>query len=217
MLQQLTERDSTFGDGRFFGDPARARFSPRPTSASWPGNFAGSWRRHSGPAGQRPCTKRGHDSLAPPWHSLWESAWPAKHSGCLSGRGHSPAPTELDRTGATIGDPRRPRPEVLSVPRHGHMGGTLVSGEPGACDSSWTCRHRGAGATAQQRSTEASHSDTGDRTTVTTVGRNDPCPCGSGRKFKHCCLRVQDVEDTLRVRLRSAEGALVPVLFSYAT
>ena len=19
------------------------------------------------------------------------------------------------------------------------------------------------------------------------VGRNDPCPCGSGRKFKHCC------------------------------
>ena len=21
-----------------------------------------------------------------------------------------------------------------------------------------------------------------------TVGRNDPCPCGSGRKFKKCCL-----------------------------
>jgi hypothetical protein len=21
-----------------------------------------------------------------------------------------------------------------------------------------------------------------------SVGRNDPCPCGSGRKFKHCCL-----------------------------
>jgi len=20
------------------------------------------------------------------------------------------------------------------------------------------------------------------------AGRNDPCPCGSGRKFKHCCL-----------------------------
>jgi preprotein translocase subunit SecA len=19
------------------------------------------------------------------------------------------------------------------------------------------------------------------------VGRNDPCPCGSGKKFKHCC------------------------------
>ena len=21
-----------------------------------------------------------------------------------------------------------------------------------------------------------------------TIGRNDPCPCGSGKKFKHCCL-----------------------------
>ncbi len=21
------------------------------------------------------------------------------------------------------------------------------------------------------------------------VGRNDACPCGSGRKYKHCCLR----------------------------
>ena len=20
------------------------------------------------------------------------------------------------------------------------------------------------------------------------VGRNDPCPCGSGRKYKHCCM-----------------------------
>lgn len=52
---------------------------------------------------------------------------------------------------------------------------------------------------------------------MTTVGRNDPCFCGSGRKFKHCCLRIQDGEDSLRVRLRSAEGALVPALFSYST
>ena len=21
----------------------------------------------------------------------------------------------------------------------------------------------------------------------TTVGRNDPCPCGSGKKYKNCC------------------------------
>ena len=25
------------------------------------------------------------------------------------------------------------------------------------------------------------------RVAPTRVGRNDPCPCGSGRKFKHCC------------------------------
>jgi uncharacterized protein YecA (UPF0149 family) len=24
------------------------------------------------------------------------------------------------------------------------------------------------------------------------VGRNDPCPCGSGLKFKRCCERVQE-------------------------
>jgi uncharacterized protein YecA (UPF0149 family) len=26
------------------------------------------------------------------------------------------------------------------------------------------------------------------------VGRNDPCPCGSGRKFKKCCLTAKRVE-----------------------
>ena len=25
------------------------------------------------------------------------------------------------------------------------------------------------------------------RRTVPKVGRNEPCPCGSGRKFKQCC------------------------------
>jgi preprotein translocase subunit SecA len=25
------------------------------------------------------------------------------------------------------------------------------------------------------------------------VGRNDPCPCGSGKKYKSCCMRKQDV------------------------
>lgn len=24
------------------------------------------------------------------------------------------------------------------------------------------------------------------------IGRNDPCPCGSGRKYKHCCLAKKD-------------------------
>jgi SWIM/SEC-C metal-binding protein len=23
------------------------------------------------------------------------------------------------------------------------------------------------------------------------VGRNDPCPCGSGKKFKKCCMNKQ--------------------------
>jgi hypothetical protein len=24
------------------------------------------------------------------------------------------------------------------------------------------------------------------------LGRNSPCPCGSGRKFKHCCARKRN-------------------------
>ncbi|MFV9631495.1 MAG: SEC-C metal-binding domain-containing protein [Methanosarcinales archaeon] len=24
--------------------------------------------------------------------------------------------------------------------------------------------------------------------TETKIGRNDPCPCGSGKKYKKCCM-----------------------------
>lgn len=29
----------------------------------------------------------------------------------------------------------------------------------------------------------------GTRIKAVNVGRNDPCPCGSGKKFKKCCGR----------------------------
>jgi hypothetical protein len=29
-----------------------------------------------------------------------------------------------------------------------------------------------------------------DRRPAAKIGRNDPCPCGSGRKYKQCCLRL---------------------------
>jgi len=25
-------------------------------------------------------------------------------------------------------------------------------------------------------------------TKAITIGRNEPCPCGSGKKYKHCCM-----------------------------
>ena len=28
-----------------------------------------------------------------------------------------------------------------------------------------------------------------EKTTNVKVGRNDPCPCGSGKKYKRCCGR----------------------------
>lgn len=30
------------------------------------------------------------------------------------------------------------------------------------------------------------------RRSVARVGRNDPCPCGSGRKYKHCCIQKDE-------------------------
>lgn len=29
----------------------------------------------------------------------------------------------------------------------------------------------------------------GVRYTVEHAGRNEPCPCGSGKKYKRCCIR----------------------------
>jgi len=47
-----------------------------------------------------------------------------------------------------------------------------------------------------QKQNEAANRGTGEETAVETirnvgtkVGRNDPCPCGSGRKYKSCCMR----------------------------
>jgi uncharacterized protein YecA (UPF0149 family) len=42
--------------------------------------------------------------------------------------------------------------------------------------------------------------------TTPSVGRNEPCPCGSGRKYKQCCLDKD--EATLRkARAKEAEKA----------
>ncbi len=44
------------------------------------------------------------------------------------------------------------------------------------------------------------------RIMATKTGRNDPCPCGSGKKYKRCCLE-QDQQDQ-----RDAETALAAAL-----
>ena len=49
----------------------------------------------------------------------------------------------------------------------------------------------------QQQAIEASQSGGQDqkvepiRNRQPKVGRNDPCPCGSGKKYKNCCMRQQ--------------------------
>lgn len=36
--------------------------------------------------------------------------------------------------------------------------------------------------------TDLANSQVGDNKLKRTIGRNDPCPCGSGKKFKDCCM-----------------------------
>ncbi len=36
------------------------------------------------------------------------------------------------------------------------------------------------------------------------VGRNDPCPCGSGKKFKKCC-ELKDQKKKFKAELISAQ------------
>lgn len=33
---------------------------------------------------------------------------------------------------------------------------------------------------------------------MSRVGRNDPCPCGSGQKYKKCCLAKDDLFESRR-------------------
>jgi preprotein translocase subunit SecA len=37
------------------------------------------------------------------------------------------------------------------------------------------------------------------------VGRNDPCPCGSGKKFKNCCMKKEHGAEPAAVRAGAGE------------
>src|SRR5882724_6711751 len=48
------------------------------------------------------------------------------------------------------------------------------------------------------------------------VGRNDPCPCGSGKKYKTCCLDSASAPDFQYRRFRQTHAALIPKLTQFA-
>jgi hypothetical protein len=49
------------------------------------------------------------------------------------------------------------------------------------------------------------------------TGRNDPCPCGSGKKYKQCCLKVASASDESPwAQQRDASGRLVQEMLSFA-
>lgn len=43
---------------------------------------------------------------------------------------------------------------------------------------------------------------------MTTIGRNDPCACGSGQKYKHCCLRLEEGRNQRVSWLRNSQSLL---------
>lgn len=40
------------------------------------------------------------------------------------------------------------------------------------------------------------------------VGRNDPCPCGSGKKYKRCCMNKSEVQEEQPIEMESEEERL---------
>jgi hypothetical protein len=53
---------------------------------------------------------------------------------------------------------------------------------------------------------------------MTKIGRNDACPCGSGKKYKHCCLanEVAPVASFGWQKMRKTEGELMHLLLEHA-
>jgi hypothetical protein len=46
---------------------------------------------------------------------------------------------------------------------------------------------------------------------IARPGRNEPCRCGSGRKYKHCCLEKDDAKAAAaRAKAASAEAVPTP-------
>jgi SEC-C motif len=48
------------------------------------------------------------------------------------------------------------------------------------------------------------------------IGRNEPCPCGSGRKYKACCLGRSSASDLEFDRASQAHESLTPKLLAFA-
>src|SRR5687768_16184332 len=48
------------------------------------------------------------------------------------------------------------------------------------------------------------------------IGRNDPCPCGSGKKYKQCHLPIEEAAAAEQLRLRRAVDTLLPKIITAA-
>lgn len=44
---------------------------------------------------------------------------------------------------------------------------------------------------------------------MATISRNDPCPCGSGEKYKKCCMNTGGKSDSRRAQIGTAIAVVV--------
>ncbi len=44
------------------------------------------------------------------------------------------------------------------------------------------------------------------------IGRNDPCPCGSGKKYKKCCFS-KDQPEKKKHQFKKLDSSKIPNLF----
>src|SRR5713101_4157065 len=95
--------------------------------------------------------------------------------------------------------------ELLSAPARARLiAPDLLSGDSGCGDTSFRlltefgrldmlerlddiCEEQGRKGEATELRKEAKRSVAATRVTRQKIGRNEPCPCGSGKKFKKCC------------------------------
>jgi hypothetical protein len=49
------------------------------------------------------------------------------------------------------------------------------------------------------------------------LGRNAPCPCGSGKKNKKCCMMKRQTESFTRTLVHRKTDELIPEILEYAT
>jgi hypothetical protein len=86
----------------------------------------------------------------------------------------------------------------------GHKLALVVDERLGARDA-----HRPNGtATVTSRSVRVHFTSMTSQTSA-RVGRNDPCPCGSGRKYKQCCLAKDEAAAAI-ARAKAAEEVAAP-------
>ncbi len=84
-----------------------------------------------------------------------------------------------------------PEPEPLPMMQAHHLNPDSGEDEMALADAEYAYAHGGTGGGAASVATARKpERDPSDPSTWGKVGRNEPCPCGSGKKYKHCHGRL---------------------------